>query len=211
MGFLGEAPDGVTAMNLDALLATHVNSLRTYLERRIPATLRSVLSADDVLQEVWLAACGALHTFEPRGAESLMRWLQTLAHAKLVDAARRARRLKRRGDPRYMRGPPARRSFADALARVPAADHTPSREVHLRETTSRILAALHELPPRQRRAIELRFVSGCSLQQIAERLGTSPKAAEHLLSRGLAGLHGLLGSAQRYFTDARSSEESPLC
>ncbi len=194
---------------LAPLLAARIDTLRRYLESRIPASLRPELTADDILQEVWLAAYRACEHFTGRGPDSFDRWLHTLAHARLIDAVRRARRLKRGANVRYTRpvwnGPT---SFTGICAYIEGPQPSPSQQVHLVETAHRILIALESLAPRQRAAVELRFLHGCALREIAQRLETTESAAKGLLGRGLALLRTMLGSASRYFTDVNTPEES---
>jgi RNA polymerase sigma-70 factor (sigma-E family) len=51
-----------------------------------------------------------------------------------------------------------------------------------------LLAALHQLPPRQRAAIVLRYWGDLTYEQIAATLGCSPGTVRSQLSRGLAKL-----------------------
>lgn len=55
-----------------------------------------------------------------------------------------------------------------------------------------LLAALSSLPPRQRAAIVLRYYEDLSEERAAEILGTSPKAVNSLIGRGLRHLRASL-------------------
>ena len=56
------------------------------------------------------------------------------------------------------------------------------------ERAAKIARALQTLPEAQREAVRLRHLEGCSLAQIAERLGRTEAATAGLLKRGLAKL-----------------------
>lgn len=46
-------------------------------------------------------------------------------------------------------------------------------------------AALETLPPRYQEVLRLRFYDGCSINEIAERLGVKPKYAQKLVTKSL--------------------------
>ena len=195
---------------LHSLLIPRIGLLRGYLASRIPPSLRDALSADDILQEVWLAVYRTGENFVPRVEAGFDRWLQKLVHSKLVDAVRRARCIRRGGDPRYVRnGPRSPVSFTDALASLRDNGRTPSRDVHMMETAHTLLIGLRQLHPRQREAIQLRFLQGLSNRETAEQMNTTEKSVEDLLYRGLRVLREVLGPAARYFT--ATSEDSGSC
>ncbi len=194
---------------LHSLLVPRISSLRAYLDGRIPPSLRDVLSADDILQEVWVAAYRTGEGFVPRVEDGFDRWLQKLVHSKLIDAVRRARRARRGGDPRYVRnGPRSPLSFTDALDSLRDTGRTPSRDAHMIETAHALLIGLRQLQPRQREAIQLRFLQGLTNRETAEQMGTTEKGVEDLLYRGLRALREVLGPAARYFT-ATSEDPGP--
>lgn len=199
-------------LNHDSLhlaLGQRVGYLREYLRRRMPKSLCHVLSADDLLQEVWIAAYRTVDDFQANEPGAVDRWLITLARTKLIDAVRAARRLKRGGHWQHARYQVNRTStFAGVFAWLQSPERTPSRDAHLADTAQRILIALERLDDRQRRAVELRYLSGLPRARIAQELGTTEKAVQGLLARGLDRLHELLGPAFKYFTDARSADEA---
>ncbi len=203
----GPVSTGLTRETLHEVLVPRTGFLREYLDRRIPPSLRSMLAVDDLLQEVWIAAYRNVASFRPHGADALERWLVTIAHSRLVDAVRWARRVKRGGDIRYLRlAGNVRTTFTDALSRVPAACRTPSADAQRIETAHAMLIALERLEERQRRAVELYFLRGRSRQQVAEELQTSEKAVSDLVHRSLMLLRGVLGPAVKYFSDARTAD-----
>lgn len=196
--------------NLHEVLVPRVAALRAYLARHIPPSLRRTLTVDDILQEVWVAAYRAAANVECGRQASVDRWLNTIAHSKLVDAVRYVRRLKRGGDRRYVREVASpNTSFSTLFARLQSPGRTPSNDVHLVETAHVMLMALNRLNERQRRAVELQFLHGRSRREIADELDTSEKAVKELVYRGLQQMRDVLGPATKYFTDVGSADELP--
>lgn len=199
----------VDEQTLHEALLVRINALHNYVASKTPPRLRHIISPDDILQEVWVAAYRTISTFVPDAPDALDRWLTTIANSKLVDALRAARRLKRGGSQRLVRdaGGPLT-SFSNLFARLRSPQQTPSSEFHAVETAHAVLISLNRLNDTRRRAIEMRFIEGLSHKEIAAKMGKSGAAVNSLLFHGLRQLRGMLGDAARYFSDARSSDSS---
>ncbi|GAG06746.1 unnamed protein product, partial [marine sediment metagenome] len=195
---------------LHEVLIPRIELLRTYVQKKVPRRFRHVISADDVLQEVWIAAQRTVSAFEPRGSNAIDRWLQTIAKSKLIDALRTAQRLKRGGDRCLVRDAKARlTSLSSLFARLQTSQRTPSKEFQTSEAAHTLRILLNMLNAASRTAIELRYVNDLSHAEIAREMGRSEAAVNSLLYRGRRDLRELLGSASRYFSDTRSSEHGP--
>ena len=199
------APNTIDTAQLERHLLTHAGELRRYIATKIPPSLASVLSAEDVLQETWAAAFLRIRSFVPNGPQALDRWLITIANRKLLDALKALRRRKRHGAPRAVPDQRERSaSLGGLLAQIAASRQTPSREVARQEATTALQSALADLCDDRRRAVVLRFIDGLSPKQIADRLGKSYAAVNSLLFQGLRELRVRLGHAARFFSDVRS-------
>jgi RNA polymerase sigma factor (sigma-70 family) len=197
----------ITAANLHAALIARIPRLRSRLARLLPKRLRSVVSADDVLQEVWIAADRNFPDFQEDGERAFDRWLDTIVRTKLVDAIRHARAQKRIGDPRYVPHSQTRLNpAASLLDRLRPAPRTPSRELHLAEMRHVLAIVVNRLGVARRTAILLHYVQGLSRREIARQMGRSPAAINDLLFHGLRQLEDMMGDAAKYFSDARSAE-----
>jgi RNA polymerase sigma factor (sigma-70 family) len=122
------------------------------------------VDGDDVFQETVIAALRAYPRL--RHSDNLKGWLLTIAHHKALDH-HRAR--TRRPIP------------ADDLEPAGAATNGEPRD-------DALWAAVHDLPPKQRGAVLLRFVGDLSHREIAAALGSSEEAARRSLADGLAKL-----------------------
>src|SRR5215208_5402098 len=88
-----DCPD--PAAELCTLLAAQRTALVAMVAPRIPRRLRSLIAAEDVVQEASLEALRSVATFRAEGADSLRRWVWRIARHRLCDLVRAKRRLKR--------------------------------------------------------------------------------------------------------------------
>lgn len=70
-----------------------------------------------------------------------------------------------------------------ALESLAAHQDGPDDAVHRRQLAQLVWTALDHLPVRYGNALQMKYIAGLSVRDIAARLGVSPKAAESLLTR----------------------------
>ena len=117
--------------------------------------------AEDCFQETFLAALRAYPQLDDD--RNLRGWLLTIAHRKAIDHHRaRKRRATPTGDAPEVADPRAQRSESSGIWRLVAA-----------------------LPPKQRTAVALRFVTDLSHREIAAATGTSEDAARRNVHEGV--------------------------
>jgi RNA polymerase sigma factor (sigma-70 family) len=177
MGIIGKSD--LDGDELSQILAEHSGVLHIYLEKHIPRTLASQIAADDVLQEVWIAAFRSIEVREWMRRRDLATWLRTTAQRKLLDAIKAAARIKRGG--------PAHQTWfgsGDHPIDRRAESRTPSKEMALREISHAVRLAILNLPTAQRAAM-LHHVDGLSLDRIAQRMSKTKAAVRGLLFRGM--------------------------
>jgi RNA polymerase sigma-70 factor (ECF subfamily) len=119
--------------------------------------------ADDVAQEVFLAAHRALANFQERS--QFFTWIYRMAVNRSLNV-RRSRH--RRGETANLEDPRVERAVA-----VDAGGH-PGRATELRQTYSRLLTALDELPAGMRTSVVLVTLQGLSHNEAAAVQGCSP-------------------------------------
>jgi RNA polymerase sigma-70 factor (ECF subfamily) len=138
--------------------------------------LRDPSLAQDAVQDAFLSAWRTAASFDPsRGNAST--WLLTLVHRRAVDLVRREER--RRTD------------VLDETAPVAAGDST-DEAAELRAQRRAVQAALAQLPPDQREALELAYYGGLSQSQLAERLGIPVGTVKSRMFAALRTLRDLL-------------------
>jgi RNA polymerase sigma-70 factor (ECF subfamily) len=131
---------------------------------------------DDVVQETLLTIHRVRHTYDP--ARSYDAWLAALAGRRAIDGLRRS-------------GRQAHREVADETAVALHPDeHDASAESEREQQARRLRAAIDELPPGQREAVEQLGLKELSLEEAAARTGRSTGALKVNLHRALKALRG---------------------
>jgi RNA polymerase sigma-70 factor (ECF subfamily) len=168
-------------------------------------------SAEEVVQETWLAVIRQLDGFE--GRSSLRTWVfRILENQARTRGVREARAVPWSSafaddggedagptvDPGRFRGPEDRWCGGWTPEGRPAPWHpAPEDAAVAAEIRRELRAALDELPARQRTVVELRDVHGLSSDEVCERLGVSPGNQRILLHRGRARLRARLENVYR--------------
>jgi RNA polymerase sigma-70 factor (ECF subfamily) len=80
-------------------------------------------------------------------------------------------------------------------------DHTPSRSAARREGMQAIRTAIAELPEEYRRAIELRYFDGYSLEETAILMDRTTGAVRGLVDRARRQIRELLGRASHFLSE----------
>lgn len=145
----------------NALVERHLGAVLT-LARRM---LRDDAEAEDVAQETMLRLWRAGERLD-LGTHGLRPWLRRVAANLCVDRVRAAK-------------------GTVLTDEVPETPEPPTQLEHLeqRDIASRVGAAMHALPERQRLALTLFHHEGMSQIEIAEIMGISDEAVESLLAR----------------------------
>jgi RNA polymerase sigma-70 factor (ECF subfamily) len=154
----------------DALLARWKSgderAATALVERYAPSLARFVASlgereaVDDVVQDTFIRAFGALDSF--RAESSLRTWLFTIARRLVLDRRRSARR----------RGIDVEVNDGDAVT-----EGNPLDTLVAQETESRLAQAVTRLTPTQREVFRLRVGDGLQYKEIAEIVGSTEGAA----------------------------------
>lgn len=181
------------------LLVLNYPAVVAFIEQKLPADLRRVLSAEDVCQDTFAAAVRQLSGFQPGGKESFRNWLLTIAERKLIDAVRALRAAKRGGGRRALpEGSPHDTSTAIVLLeRIARYERTPSRSAVDHELVAAVQAALTRLKDEYQQVIRTRYIEGLSVAETAERMGRTEGAVRMLCQRGLRLLTTALGDVSR--------------
>lgn len=153
-----------------------------YCRARVGATERSGLSADDVAQEVCLAAMTALPRYRDQGRPFLA-FVYGIAAHKVADAHRAAAR--NRADP------------TDVLPERLSTDAGPEQLALDSDSSTRMGQLLALLPIKQREILVLRVVVGLSAEETAAAVGSTPGAVRVAQHRALARLKTEIMAAGR--------------
>lgn len=141
-------------------------------------------AAEDIVQDAFLSLWRSGSGYDPRRG-SVRSWVLSVVHNRAVDAFRR-------------QGSRDRRDISDEgiAERLPAPDATDA-EVERRDDARQVRTALDELPPDQRRVIELAYFGGLTHNQIAEMLDLPPGTVKGRMRLGLTKMRYVLGEDAR--------------
>jgi RNA polymerase sigma-70 factor (ECF subfamily) len=190
---------------LEELLLTHAGQLSHHIARRLPASLTSVVSVEDILQETLLRAyleIGKLRDTTPRG---FFAWLKSVADLRILDALKAQKRQKRGAGIRRARkdADSPTGSLDELIDRLPGHEATASRLVARREALLALQVGMAGLPEDQREAIRLHILEGKSLDETAAAMGRTSSAVRNLIHRGKHNLAQAMGRASLWLS-ARS-------
>jgi RNA polymerase sigma-70 factor (TIGR02960 family) len=172
-----------------------VEPYRRELQVHCYRILGSVQDAEDLLQETLLAAWRGIGGYEERA--SVRTWLYRIATNRCLNALRAGARRPREyaaahqpevplPEPSHRRAEPSwLEPYPDVLLDE-IVDHAPGPEARyeVRESVSlAFLAALQQLPPKQRAVLVLRDVLGFRAVEVADILGTTENAVTSALTR----------------------------
>jgi RNA polymerase sigma-70 factor (ECF subfamily) len=144
-----------------------------YIRARLGTAERVGLSADDVAQEVCLAAIQALPRYQDQGRPFLA-FVYGIAAHKVADAHRAAGR--NRSEP------------TDQVPERYSLESGPEQMAPQADAASRMNKLLETLPDKQREILILRIVVGMSAEETAEAVGSTPGAVRVAQHRALAKL-----------------------
>ncbi|SDG04525.1 RNA polymerase sigma-70 factor, ECF subfamily [Sinosporangium album] len=214
--YLGEPPpDDVV---VEALRAGDETVFAQLLDLWTPGMLRlarSYLStrdsAEEVVQDTWLAVIGNIDGFQRRSS------VKTWVYRILINTAKKRQARESRTIPwssafngdqpegaatdpsRFRRGTDLR---SGGWKELPALWPTPEGEALAAEARDRLATALAGLPPRQRTVITLRDVEGHTSEEVCEILEISAANQRVLLHRARASVRGVM---EDYFEAASRS------
>jgi RNA polymerase sigma-70 factor (ECF subfamily) len=153
-----------------------------YCRARVGLMERSGLSAEDVAQEVCLAAVMALPRYRDRGRPFLA-FVYGIAAHKVADAYRAAGR-----DLAYP---------TDSIPEHRSAEQDPEQAAIEADSVTRMSELLEILPDKQREILILRVVVGLSAEETAGAVGSTPGAVRVAQHRALARLKSAIVAAGR--------------
>ncbi len=204
----GLPPDDVIVRRLtagdEAMFAQLLDAWSHGMMRAARAYVATWESAEDVVQDTWLAVLRGIDRFEGRSS------LRTWTYGILVNTAKTRGVKESRTvplaslapedsgptvDPARFRGPDD--PYPGHWKEFPPAWPSVETEIEAREMRTRIEAAIGDLPARQRVVITLRDVDGYSSEEVCGILEISAANQRVLLHRARAAVRGRL---EEYFS-----------
>jgi RNA polymerase sigma-70 factor (ECF subfamily) len=151
--------------------------------RYLSARVARVEEAEELTQDVFLAALNGIQSLRAEDEAALMSWLFQIARNKLADSLRR----------RY-RQPVAPLEEAEDM---PTEQPRPDEAAEAWEEQTEVRQALDHLTSEQREVIICKYVLGYDNSQTAKQVGKNVNAVNQLHHRALASLHRLLSRPEK--------------
>ena len=130
--------------------------------------------SEDVLQEVFAQIWGKAHLYDQTKGKPLT-WANTMARNRAIDRYR----VKRR------RSQLSKRYEGHVAVTGSSSCHHTEQELHLNDANRVLRAAVFELTPEQREAIELAYFGGLTQLEVAEQTGQEVGTVKARIRRGI--------------------------
>ena len=180
-GELAEVVRRAKALDREAFGALYSLTVRP-VYRYLAARLRTDAEAEDVTQEVFMAALSGIQGLRAEDEAGVLAWLLQIARHKLADQLRR--RYRQPEDP------------LDETMEVVATDPQPPDAAEAEEERRAVREALEHLTPEQREVIMCKYILGLDNERTAAVVGKNVNATNQLQHRALRSLQRLLGQAE---------------
>lgn len=185
---------------LQSLLLIHYQEIESAIRQNLGGEVAGQLEVQDLIQEVLVAVYRDIGSFSPTESGSFRAWLKRIAHNRVIDAARKARCVRRGGD----RSPLDLNAISDSLDNVWdwvfAESNPPDRPVRAAEAREAVQVCLARLADDQREAVIAYYFEHRDTEEIATRMNRSPGAVRELLRRARANLAEGLGTASMWLS-----------
>lgn len=173
--------------------------LEAFVERMIGTKLRRKVEADDIIQEVSVAAVQGIDDMDLSERDPFS-WLCQLAERKIIDAHRHFFGAQKRDAGREVAlgagGSDGGTQQAGLINMLVVSMTTPSQAFSRDQREFRVHAAINQLPQEQQDVLRMRYVENLPTKEIAERIGKGDGAVRVMLTRCLRKLEELLGEEE---------------
>ncbi len=170
--------DGPKEPVIDWAEALDIN--RRWLSTVIHARLADHQAAEDVLQEVALAAIR--QPSKPTDPTKIAPWLYRIALRKVINHHRAMGRRRKLIDG----------AIASGRAMEKASELTPGEWLMQVETKQKVAEVMNQLDPQDRQILMLKYTEGWGYQELAEHLGITIKTVEYRLVKARRALRAFL-------------------
>jgi RNA polymerase sigma-70 factor (ECF subfamily) len=176
---------------LSEFLVLYQPQLLAFIARRLGSALQQKIEAQDLFQEMAIAAVKALPTTDLSDREPFG-WLCQIAEQRIIDASRKFLALKRSSEREVAIHAPAPGGEHEILSLLAASVTSPTGAFARAERHQQLQRALAELPADTRDILKWRYVDNLATKEIAARTGKSDGAIRVLLTRTIHRLQEIL-------------------
>ncbi len=199
MDFLAQKAAPMSDEHLVGLWNDHAPVLQGFLHGQLSACERA--AAEDLLQETWMIVQRKFSSdFEDRGEGAFAAWCKQILQRQIWHW-RRHRQAAIRDERRVVGDTPPNSSGPGLLEAQPTLGSSPSRHARQQEREMALQQAINEvLNERERLAVELCHLQRQPVDQVAEKLETTPAYVRKLCSQARAKLRRALGNASDFLS-----------
>jgi RNA polymerase sigma-70 factor, ECF subfamily len=188
--------EGGNLQRADSSDIRSIESYRDYLmllvRLQIGTRLRAKLDASDIVQQAILHAHERRAQFRGQTEAEWLGWLRAIL-ANVLAAALRKYDTQARDSARERSLEAELEQSSSRMESILATDQpSPSERAVRSEQFMMLASALSRLPENQRRAVELHYLKGLTVAEVAEQIGRTRPVVVGLLFRGLKRLRELL-------------------
>jgi RNA polymerase sigma-70 factor, ECF subfamily len=170
--------------------------LRLLARLQVDPRLQSKVDLSGVIQQTMLEAHREWEQFRTWSPEQQAAWLRTALAHNLTDEMRKLRGARRDIGLERSIDAALEESASRLEALLAVEQSSPVQQVIRQEQLLHLAEALEQLAPDQRNAVELRYLQGLSVGEVARQMEKSKEAVAKLLFRGLKRLRELLPSPE---------------
>lgn len=186
---------------LQSLLLIHYSDIEATVRHNLGDGLAAKVEVQDLMQDVLASIYQEIGGFCPTEAGSFQAWLKRVTTNRVVDAARKFRRIKRGGHVNQL---DLQRFATESLDNVWdwvwQESNPPDRPAHRREAREAVQVCLARLQNDQRDAVVAFYFENRDTQEIAKLMKRTPGAVRELLRRARANLAKDLGTASKWLS-----------
>ncbi len=176
---------------IEALLRKYRPYLRVLAQRAMRQMFANKFDASDAVQQTCLEAFNAISQFRGATAAEFNGWITTILERNLMTFMR-----KHTAQKRDVRRECSLDGEGEASVHwhIPQSESGPATKLVRGEAALILLEALSNLKKDERTAVELRFVHGLKMQEIADEMEVGVKVVTRRIMRGLSELKQQLPS-----------------
>jgi len=184
---------------LIGLLQNHYQPVLSFIDQKLPKSLRHILDPQDLLQDTYFNAFRLVSTLRSDDYDAFHRWLLTIARNQIVDAVRRHNAAKR-GSKMVGQSPEnwTEDSIAVLLEELAVHERTPSKSAIMHELMGTLTRSMESLPEAYQAALRLRYFEQLNVCEMAVRMNRTERAIHELCHRALKSLRLEMRSASHY-------------
>lgn len=170
---------------IDGLIAAHRDELLAMAQVKLGARVQSRIDASDVVQQTCLSVFRQMNEFAGTDVPQFVAWVRQIHEHNIQNVVQAHVGADKRNIERE-------RSLEEGTLEN-RRQSTASEHAIRREESSRLVAALAELPPDERVILEMRYLDGRTLQEIAVETNLTKEAVIWRMQKGMQRVRAILG------------------